>query len=77
MIEGNDQSLEYVGYQVPRSDLESNNNSEDPDARAQTQGSLLVYLDSLYSLIDWTSFLSLYLNNKLKVAFKIMWLYIR
>ena len=47
MIEGNDQSLEYVGYQVPRSDLESNNNSEDPDARAQTQGSLLFYLKKI------------------------------
>ena len=52
MIEGNDQSLEYVGYQVPRSDLESNNNSEDPDARAQTQGSLLFYLNSLYSKFE-------------------------
>ena len=24
MVEGNDQSLEYVGYQVPRSEMESN-----------------------------------------------------
>ena len=24
MVEGNDQSLEYVGYQVPRSESESN-----------------------------------------------------
>lgn len=34
MIEGNDQSLEYIGYQVPRADPE---NSEDAESKANSQ----------------------------------------
>ena len=36
MVEGNDQSLEYIGYQVPRSELEAN--AEDFEKSNQTQG---------------------------------------
>ena len=39
MIESNDQSLEYVGYQVPRSELDNNPNADEADLRAQSQGS--------------------------------------
>jgi hypothetical protein len=35
MIEANDQSLEYVGYQVPRAEIEPN--SEETD-KSQPQG---------------------------------------
>lgn len=35
MVEGNDQSLEYIGYQVPRSELEAN--AEDFEKANQTQ----------------------------------------
>lgn len=35
MVEGNDQSLEYIGYQVPRSELEAN--AEDFEKSNQTQ----------------------------------------
>jgi hypothetical protein len=38
MIEGNDQSLEYIGYQVPRTDLEGGANPDDPENKSQTQG---------------------------------------
>ncbi len=31
MIEANDQSLEYVGYQVPRAEIEANTNGEEVD----------------------------------------------
>jgi hypothetical protein len=36
MIEGNDQSLEYVGYQVPRSELDANPN--DAESKNISQG---------------------------------------
>ena len=47
MIEGNDQSLEYIGYQVPRSDLEGGGNPDDPENKAQTQGVLITLIISI------------------------------
>jgi hypothetical protein len=41
MVEGNDQSLEYIGYQVPRSELEAN--AEDFEKSNQTQGFLILF----------------------------------
>ncbi len=40
MIESNDQSLEYVGYQVPRSELDVNPN--DTDSKNISQGTNFV-----------------------------------
>ena len=48
MIEGNDQSLEYIGYQVPRTDMEGGGNLDDPDNKAQTQG--IMFDDSKFSI---------------------------
>ncbi len=49
MVEGNDQSLEYVGYQVPRSELDSN--QEDFDKANQSQGIILYNIISIYKSI--------------------------
>jgi hypothetical protein len=38
MIESNDQSLEYVGYQVPRSELDNNQNDADGSKPPTQQG---------------------------------------
>jgi hypothetical protein len=43
MIEANDQSLEYVGYQVPRAEIEPN--SEETD-KSQPQGLIFEFFDS-------------------------------
>jgi hypothetical protein len=42
MIEANDQSLEYVGYQVPRTENEPNSDETD---KSQPQGIIFIFLN--------------------------------